>query len=123
VSNRPVKRSGSLARTHYIARLCSRRSEQLRRRRGRATVAAQCLRQIFKGTIVAAGGFEPESAADIVAKGDADLVAFGRHFVSPPDWPCRIAEGLPLSPYDRDAFYTFDAKGYTDYPAIDATAA
>jgi N-ethylmaleimide reductase len=90
---------------------------------GQAPVAAQHLRQIFKGTIVAAGGFEPDSAADIVAKGDADLVAFGRHFISNPDLPRRIAEGLPLSPYDRDTFYTFDAKGYTDYPAIDAIAA
>jgi N-ethylmaleimide reductase len=52
-----------------------------------------------------------------VTKGDADLVAFGRYFISNPDLPSRIAEKLPLSPYDRDTFYTFDAKGYTDYSA------
>src|SRR5271163_148074 len=83
----------------------------------RGPVAAQELRRIFKGRIIATGGFEPESADDIVTKGDADLVAFGRYFISNPDLPGRIAEKLPLSPYDRETFYTFDAKGYTDYPA------
>ena len=48
--------------------------------------------------------------------GDADLVAFGRHFVANPDLPKRIRLGLPLNAYDRDTFYTFDARGYTDYP-------
>jgi N-ethylmaleimide reductase len=82
---------------------------------GQAPIAAESLRKIFKGRIIAAGGFEPQTAEAIVAKGDADLVAFGRHFVSNPDLPDRIAKGLPLSPYDRDSFYTFEAKGYTDY--------
>jgi N-ethylmaleimide reductase len=41
---------------------------------GEAPVASEQLRQIFKGKIIAAGGFEPDSAEAIVAKGDADLV-------------------------------------------------
>jgi N-ethylmaleimide reductase len=86
----------------------------------RGPVAAQELRRIFKGRIIATGGFVPESAEDIVTKGDADLVAFGRYFISNPDLPGRIAEKLTLSPYDRDTFYTFDAKGYTDYPTYPA---
>ena len=90
---------------------------------GQGPIAAPQLRKIYKGTIVAAGGFEPESAADIVETGDADLVAFGRHFISNPDLPRRIAEGRRLSPYDRDTFYTFEAKGYTDYPALETVAA
>jgi N-ethylmaleimide reductase len=89
---------------------------------GQAPVAAEHLRTIFKGRIVAAGGFEPETAAAIVEKGDADLVAFGRHFVSNPDLPDRIRKGLPLSPHDRDTFYTFEAKGYTDYARFGAAA-
>ena len=44
------------------------------------------------------------------------MVAFGRHFVANPDLPKRIRLGLPLNAYDRDTFYTFDARGYTDYP-------
>jgi N-ethylmaleimide reductase len=85
-------------------------------REGQAPVAAQKLRKIFKGKILAAGGFEPDTAVEIVEKGDADAVTFGRHFVSNPDLPRRIREGLALTPYDRDTFYTFDARGYTDYP-------
>jgi N-ethylmaleimide reductase len=83
---------------------------------GQGPVAVEELRKIFKGGIIAAGGFEPETAEAVVTKGDADLVAFGRHFLSNPDLPERIRLGLELTPYDRDTFYTFDAKGYVDYP-------
>jgi N-ethylmaleimide reductase len=79
-------------------------------------VAAEQLRKIFKGKIIAAGGFEPETAAAIIEDGIADAVAFGRHFISNPDLPRRIEQDQPLTDYDRDTFYTFDAHGYTDYP-------
>jgi N-ethylmaleimide reductase len=83
---------------------------------GQSPVASERLRKVFKGKIVAAGGFEPDTAKAIVEKGDADAVTFGRYFLSNPDLPLRIREGLPLNPYDRDTFYTFDARGYNDYP-------
>ncbi len=83
---------------------------------GQAPVAAEQLRKNFKGKIIAAGGFEPDTAQAIVEKGDADLVAFGRHFLANPDLPKRIELGLPLNKYDRKTFYTFDFHGYTDYP-------
>src|SRR6266404_3116679 len=86
-------------------------------------VASQRARKIFKAKIIANGGFEPDTAAAAVAQGDADAIAFGRYFVSNPDLPKRIREGLPLAAYDRDTFYTFDAKGYTDYPFYNGAAA
>jgi len=52
-----------------------------------------------------------------------DAVAFGRHFVSNPDLVHRVKDGLSLSPYNRDTFYTFDALGYTDYPTYDGSLA
>ena len=79
-------------------------------------IAAEQLRQFFNGRILAAGGFEPDSAEAMVESGHADAVAFGRHFISNPDLPRRIREQLPLAQYDRNTFYTFDAHGYTDYP-------
>jgi N-ethylmaleimide reductase len=79
-------------------------------------IAAKQLRKVFKGKILAAGGFEPETAESAIETGVADAVAFGRHFVSNPDLPLRIREGLVLTPYDRDTFYTFDSLGYNDYP-------
>ena len=89
---------------------------------GMRPVASEKLRKIFTGKIVSAGGFEPHTATEAVKEGFADAVTFGRYFVSNPDLPRRIKEGLPLSPYDRDTFYTFDAKGYTDYPAYEPIA-
>jgi N-ethylmaleimide reductase len=83
---------------------------------GQGPVATERLRKIFRGRIVAAGGFEPDTAEAIVEKGDADAVAFGRHFLANPDLPKRIKLGLPLNDYDRKTFYTFDSHGYTDYP-------
>ena len=83
---------------------------------GKAPIAAQHLRPKFGRTLIAAGGFTAESAATIVEAGDADLVAFGRHFVSNPDLPERIRRNLPLNRYDRSTFYGGDGRGYIDYP-------
>jgi N-ethylmaleimide reductase len=79
-------------------------------------VATQRARKIFTGKILANGGFEPETAAAAIERGDADAISFGRYFISNPDLARRLQEGLPLAAYDRDTFYTFEAKGYTDYP-------
>jgi tRNA-dihydrouridine synthase len=81
-----------------------------------APIASERLRKIFRGTTIAAGGFEPDTAEAILEKGGADLVTFGRYFISNPDLPKRIKLGLPLNAYDRETFCTFDARGYTDYP-------
>jgi len=90
---------------------------------GMGPVATQELGQIFKGPIIAAGGFEPDTAETAVASGVASLIAFGRHFIANPDLPERIKLGLPLNKYDRSTFYAFDARGYTDYPSYEATEA
>ena len=83
---------------------------------GQAPVAAQELSKIFRGPLIAAGGFTPETAEAAVTSGDASLISFGRRFISNPDLPRRIELGLPLASYDRDTFYAFTARGYTDYP-------
>jgi N-ethylmaleimide reductase len=90
---------------------------------GRPPIAAQHLRPKFSRTLIAAGGFTPASAEAVVTFGDADLVAFGRHFISNPDLPERLRQGLPLTRYDRSTFYGGDARGYTDYPVAEAAAA
>jgi len=87
---------------------------------GQGVVASEELRPIFMGKLIAAGGFEPESAENAVSNGIVDAVAFGRRFVANPDLPRRIREGLPLADHDRSTFYTFGARGYTDYPEYGA---
>jgi N-ethylmaleimide reductase len=79
-------------------------------------VASAFFRPIFNGPILAAGGFTRESAEDILRKGDADLVAFGRYFTSNPDLPERFRKNLPLIPYHRDAFWGGDERFYIDFP-------
>ena len=70
--------------------------------------------------MIAAGGFNPETAEASIANGDASLIAFGRHFIANPDLPRRIELGLSLNRYDRSTFYGYDARGYTDYPTYQA---
>ena len=88
-------------------------------------LAAAALKQVFNGAVIAAGGFDADGAQDILERGDADLVAFGRSFIANPDLPDRIRAKLPLNAYDRPTFYYGGARGYTDYPRareIDASA-
>jgi N-ethylmaleimide reductase len=89
---------------------------------GRPPVAAKNLRQIFKGAIIAAGGFRRADAQETVERGDADLIAFGRFFASNPDLPERLRRNLPLNDYDRDTFWGGDHRGYTDYPQYEDKA-
>jgi N-ethylmaleimide reductase len=79
-------------------------------------------RPIWKGVLMAAGGFVGDSANAAIAEGHADLVAFGRYFISNPDLPRRLAHGFSLTPYHRPTFYGGAEKGYTDYPAYDEMA-
>jgi N-ethylmaleimide reductase len=80
-------------------------------------VASGSLRPLFGGPVIAAGGFSGAGAESILTRGDADLVAFGRHFLANPDFPERLRRNLPLNPHDRDTFYYGGSKGYADYPA------
>ncbi len=65
-------------------------------------------------------GYDRQMALDSVASGAADLVAFGRPFISNPDLVQRLRRAAPLTPLDRDTLYGGGAKGYTDYPALEA---
>jgi N-ethylmaleimide reductase len=73
-------------------------------------------RPIWKGVLITAGGFTGETANTAIADGHADAIAFGRIFISNPDLPRRLSQGLPLTPYNRATFYGGEEKGYTDYP-------
>ena len=86
-------------------------------------VAVKYLRPFFSGPIIAAGGFDRAGAEAIVESGDADLVAFGRHFTSNPDLPYRLEHNLPLTPYVRDAFWGGTEHNYSDFPAYRETVA
>ncbi|HYH56562.1 MAG TPA: HisA/HisF-related TIM barrel protein, partial [Anseongella sp.] len=74
------------------------------------------IRKGFGKTLILNGGYTAESAAEALEAGRADLVAFGAPFISNPDLPERMKNGIPLSQADPSTFYSADEKGYTDYP-------
>ncbi|MGF6444696.1 alkene reductase [Paraburkholderia youngii] len=76
-------------------------------------------RDVYPGTIVLAGGFDLHKGDQMISSGVADLIAFGRPFISNPDLVQRLANGLALAPIDRSNFYGGGPKGYTDYPVFD----
>lgn len=85
---------------------------------GQANVAP-AIRAAFPGPLIVAGGYGREHAENILAKGGADLVAFGEAFIANPDLPQRWRTDASLNAADKSTFYTTDAKGYTDYPSLE----
>ncbi|MBT7085664.1 MAG: alkene reductase [Desulfobacterales bacterium] len=74
---------------------------------------------IYNGVIVGNCGYTKEAAEERIAEGNADLIAFGRPFITNPDLAERFMNNLPLNPYDDMSFwYTSGARGYTDYETL-----
>ena len=82
--------------------------------------AAELFRPAWQGVLIAAGNFRGDTAADCIARGHADAIAFGRLFISNPDLPQRLRTGAALTPYDRATFYGGGPQGYIDYPTMQA---
>ena len=77
-------------------------------------------RAVYHGVIVANCGYTQESAEQTIAEGGADIIAFGRPFLTNPDLPERFKNDWPLTPFeDMSTWYTSGAEGYTDYPSFE----
>lgn len=81
------------------------------------TEIAKRYRPIYNGTIIINGGFDQEKGNAVLEAGNADLVAYGKPYISNPDLAERFEQNLPLTAYDQDTFYTTGIKGYLDYEA------
>ncbi len=81
------------------------------------------LRKRFKRAYIANNGYDFALAEKMLADNAVDLVAFGKPFISNPDLVERLKRGAPLNEWDKATFYGGGAKGYTDYPALDAKQA
>lgn len=77
-------------------------------------------REKYKGVLVGNMGYTPDEAEAAIAAGKLDAVAFGTAFLANPDLPARIKAKAPLNAPDANTFYTPGAKGYTDYPTLEA---
>ncbi len=76
------------------------------------------LRNRFKGAYIANNGYDYALAKKVIDENKADLIAFGKPFISNPDLVERLKTGAPLNEADRNTFYGGGAKGYTDYPVL-----
>jgi N-ethylmaleimide reductase len=81
------------------------------------------LRKRFSGTYIANNGYDFKLATEVLEKNKADLIAFGKLFISNPDLVERLKLGAPLNDFDKATFYGGGAKGYTDYPVLGRQAA
>jgi len=75
-------------------------------------------RKVFHRPLMGNCGYDVATAEAAVANGDADIIAFGRPYISNPDLVERVRNGWPLAePADMSAWYTTSgATGYTDFP-------
>jgi N-ethylmaleimide reductase len=81
------------------------------------------LRKRFKGAYIANNGYDLALANKVLSGNEADLIAFGKLFIANPDLVERFRRGAPLNAPDKATFYGGDAKGYTDYPTLEAADA
>ena len=81
------------------------------------------LRKIFGGPWIANEGLTRETAAEVLAKGEADAVSFGKDFISNADLVERLKRNAPINAWDMQTFYTEGPHGYTDYPTLEKVPA
>ena len=76
-----------------------------------------------RGAWMVNNGYDRDMAQEAVASGRADIVAFGRAFISNPDLVERLRRGAPLNAWDQTTFYGGGEHGYIDYPALEQAPA
>lgn len=76
-------------------------------------------RSVFDGPLMGNCGYTQKTAERAIANGDADLISFGRPFISNPDLAERFANSWPLADDAEMAtwYSPTGADGYTDFPA------
>jgi len=84
--------------------------------RGKPMVLSE-FREVFAGPLMGNCGYDEDTAETAISSGDADLIAFGRPFLSNPDLVERFTNGWELNPPAEVKVWSApDAKGYTDFP-------
>ena len=76
------------------------------------------LKKAFGGFYIANQQFTPESAEQIITRGEADAVAFGVLAIANPDLVERVVQNAPLNTPVPSTFYATGRQGYTDYPSL-----
>ena len=85
---------------------------------GTHAVPSETLSALFHGPVILTGNQTLDTAQRALDRGSADLLGFGRDFISNPDLPDRLRLGAPLLPGDKKGFYAGGAQGYLTYPSL-----
>ncbi|MBJ9711885.1 alkene reductase [Burkholderia gladioli] len=80
------------------------------------------LKVAFGGPYIANEAFTLDSAQAVLAKGEADAVAWGKLFIANPDLPRRFQLNSELNAPVPSTFYADGETGYTDYPSLENVA-
>jgi 2,4-dienoyl-CoA reductase-like NADH-dependent reductase (Old Yellow Enzyme family) len=84
---------------------------------GEAMTLAE-FRKAFDGPLMGNCGYTQETAEAAIESGDADMISFGRPYISNPDLVYRFQNGVELNP-EADMAHWYSptgATGYTDFP-------
>ncbi|MEY2985153.1 MAG: hypothetical protein RLZZ568_1770 [Cyanobacteriota bacterium] len=80
-------------------------------------------RDVYTGTLMGNCGYTQATAETAITQGQADLIAFGRPYISNPDLVQRFTHGWPLAADADPSVWNGGegdyAVGYTDFPAYD----
>ena len=79
---------------------------------------AKHFRSLYKGCLMINNEFNQEEGNRVLQENLADLVAFGKLFISNPDLPKRFELNADIARWDKNTFYTPGEKGFTDYPLL-----
>ena len=74
------------------------------------------IRKVFRAPLVLNQEYDFARAQEDLESGLADAISFGRPFISNPDLPLRLREGLSLTPDNFRTWYSEGPEGYIDYP-------
>lgn len=76
------------------------------------------IRNTFQNLLILAGGYDRKTAEEELENENADLISFGRPYISNPDLVARMKEEVPLTEPITDLFYASGAEGFVDYPTF-----
>ncbi len=77
------------------------------------------LKKEFGGVTIDNQGLDVATAAQLVERGEADAVAWGKFFISTPDLVERIRQGKTFNDFNPETFYSKGPEGYTNYPSLE----
>jgi N-ethylmaleimide reductase len=86
---------------------------------GEAMTLAE-FRQVYDGRLMGNCGYTQETAEAAIQDGHADLISFGRPYISNPDLVARFANSWPLAPEADMALWYSNASGAEGYTSFEA---